>query len=216
MLVRRVRQESANPKLTVLVVQLGEFTREGRDFMGMREVQRKFIIEDGNALLVPTLGRPLKDTVHLNNKGYQELGCEIGRALLRTKYRKHDVNWPGPVLDAVVLNADGNSVVAHFSEVKRLHGCIPQDFAVLDSKGAEVCVSVKPGETIVELKFARSIQILAKLVYGFGENPKAVLEDEAGNRAPAVQITMATGAPSKDIPTNATNGAGTKASKAGL
>lgn len=206
-LVQRVRKQAANPQMTVVVIQLGAFTREGRDFMGMREMQRQFVIEDGNALLVPALGRPLKDTVHLNNKGYQELGREIGRALLKTKYNTTDVNWPGPVLDAAVASDKVKTVIAHFAEVEQLSGCFAYDFAVIDTKGINPCVAANSVKTLVELTLKRPVVMPAKLVYGYGENPKALLIDEAGNHAPAVQIAVTAGALPKDVSTTAPNGA---------
>jgi hypothetical protein len=206
-LVQRVRRQVANPQMTVVVVQLGAVTQDGYDFTSLREVQRQFVIEDGNALLVPALGRPLKDTVHLNNPGYQELGREIGRALLRRKYHKAKVDWPGPVLDAAVAGDSGDTITAHFAEVEQLSGCDPHDFAVVDAKGINACTAANPAHSLVELKFERSLVMPARLAYGFGMNPRASLVDEAGNRAPAVQIPVTTGAIPKDIPTSAPNGA---------
>jgi hypothetical protein len=47
------------------------------------------------------------------------------------------------------------------------------------------------------------------VVYGVGENPAATLVDEAGFRAPAVQLPLAKGPVPEDKETRAPNGAGT-------
>jgi hypothetical protein len=56
-LVARVRKTAENPRMTVVIIQLGGMTRPGqakgmRYFMAVREAQRQFVLADGNALLV--------------------------------------------------------------------------------------------------------------------------------------------------------------------
>ncbi len=206
-LVAAVRKQANNPGVTAVIVQLGAFTRGERDFMGLREAQRQFVYEDGNALLVPALGRPLKDAVHLNNAGYQELGRDIGRALLRVKYKQPDVNWPGPVMEQAVLAANAKTIVAHFAEVTNVGGVLAKDFAAIDSEGTAICTKAEAGSTNITLTFDCKITPPAKLIYAHGNNPKASLVDEAGNRAPAVQLNLTTGSAPTDKPTTAPNGA---------
>ncbi len=188
-LVARVRQRAGNPKLVAVIVQLGAHTGRGNDFAAVRKAQRQFVIQDSAALLVPALGRPLKDSVHLNNAGYQELGREIGRALLRTVYLRQ-TSWPGPVLDRAVLAADGKTVTAHFAETKTLQHASPQDFVAADADGEATCQGLETGKTILRLTFARPVKLPARLTYAPGEAPKATLVDEDGNRAPAVQLEI--------------------------
>ncbi|MCW8133359.1 MAG: hypothetical protein KIS92_23655, partial [Planctomycetota bacterium] len=116
-LVERVRALAKNPKLQVVIVQIGLWKNASGDFMPIREGERKFVAEDGNALLVTALGRTSGDYVHLDTPGYKELGEEIARALLKTRYGKKDVDWPGPVMDAVAPGADGKTAIVHFAEV---------------------------------------------------------------------------------------------------
>ena len=211
-LVARVRKAADNPDMTAVIIQLAANTREKDkdryDFMALREAQRQFVLADTNALLVPALGRSLKDGGHLDNRSQRELGEEIGRALLRTRFGQADVAWPGPVLDAAVLAADGHGVTAHFAEVNKLSGTTPGDFAVIDDAGTAVCRKASASATTVELLFERKITLPGRLVYGFGNGPKATLVDEAGNRAPAVHVKLTTGAVPADEPSNAPNGAG--------
>jgi hypothetical protein len=212
-LVARVREAAENPRMTVVVVQLGGMTRPGeaegmRYFMAVREAQRRFVLSDGNALLVPALGRVQKPDGHLATPGYMELGEEIGRALLRNRFGRRDVDWPGPVLDAAVLEPGARKITAHFAEVRQLAGVTVSDFAVVDSAGPAVCSAVKVGATVVELSFEREIRLPARLVYAYGDSPYATLVDEAGNRAPALQIDVTGGAPPADEFTRAANGAG--------
>jgi hypothetical protein len=211
-----VRAEAGNPKMTALIVQLAYWNAPSRpaDFMAIREAQRRFAVADGNALLVPALGRKAGDYVHLHRDGYLELGKEIGRALLRTRYGAKDVDWPGPVLDAAALSADGKSVVTHFAEAKKLAGAEAADFGIVDSGGAAHAVRAAAataelsGATLVTLTFAEPVKLPAALVYGAGDKPKAGLVDEAGNRAPAVQVEIIQGAAPADKESAAPNGAG--------
>ena len=210
--VARVRQAAANPEMLAVIVQLGPSLQEGRSgYMSIREAQRQFVLHDGNAVLVPALGRTLKDSVHLDTAGYGELGREIGRAVLKARHGKPVGDWPGPVLDAAVLRPDDEArsrtaVVAHFAEVRQLADADASDFAVLDAEGTNLCGELEVGKTVVSLILQRDIVLPAKLVYGFGTNPKASLTDEAGNRAPAVQLPITLGDPPKDTETTFPNG----------
>jgi len=214
-LVGAVRAEAGNPRMTAVIVQLAHWNSPGRpaDFMAIREAQRRLAVADGNALLVSALGRKAGDYVHLHRDGYLELGREIGRALLKSRYGQKDLDWPGPVLDAAVLSADGKTVVAHFAEVKKLAGVEAADFGIVDSGGAAkslraAAAKAEAGNAVVTLAFAEPVKLPAALVYGAGNNPKATLVDEAGNRAPAVQVEIVQGAPPADQPSVAANGAG--------
>ena len=208
-LVARMRKATGNPKMLVVVIQLGGWRKRRGSFMPIREAERRFVVADPAALLVPALGRKMRDTVHLNREGQVELGKAIARALLKVRH-KRDVNWPGPVLDGAVLRPGGKEAVAHFAEVKRLGGCRAGDFGVVDPDGQVKCVKAEAANTLIELTFERPVKLPAILIYGFGENPRASLVDEAGNRAPAAQIKMGKGGRLADTPTSAPNGAGRK------
>jgi hypothetical protein len=213
--VARVRDAAANPHMLVVVVQLGPSLRPGTGgYMAIREAQRQFVIQDAHAVLVPALGRTLMDTVHLDNAGYRELGREIGRAVLRVQHDKSQDAWPGPVLDAAVLVPDQkartrNTVVAHFAEVRQLQHAEAADFAVLDAEGTNPCTALETGDTVMTLTCERDVIPPARLVYGYGQKPKASLTDEAGNRAPAVQQPITLGDPPADSISQVANGAGT-------
>jgi uncharacterized protein with FMN-binding domain len=208
-LIGRVRARVGNPKMTVVVIQIGNWdSHRAADFMAIREAQRQFVAKDANALLVPAIGRKMKDYVHLSSKGYFELGVEIARALLRTKYGKARTDWPGPVLDAAVLGADAKSAVAHFAEARKLTGVLAGDFGVIDTGGIVKCTAATASGTLVRLSFGRVIAPPARLVYGIFSNPKATLIDAAGNRAPAVQIALAKGKAPANRLTSAPKGAG--------
>lgn len=210
-LVGRVRKAAKNREMLAVIVQLGPCTTPGvAGYTSIREAQRRFVASDAHAVLVPALGRTLGDTVHMDSAANLELGAEIARALLKVQYRKEDVNWPGPVLDAAV--ADGKNrkrVVAHFAEVQQLQGAGASDFAILDPEGDIRCTGVTAGSTLVTLDFEREFVEPARLIYGYGTNPKATLMDEAGNRAAAVQVKIVKGASPEDKPTGASRGAGT-------
>jgi len=222
-LTSRVRERCGNPKMTAVVVQL-ESVLWGRQpaakgdmcgAMTMREAQRQFVLQDGNALLVTAMGRKLKpkDDCHLSTEGQVELGGEIGRALARHLH-KVDTGWPGPVLDVAVLGDDGKTVVAHFAEVKKLAGFAAADFGIVavGGKSAEIlAVAAKAealGNTMVKVTFDTPVNLPAALVYGLGNAPTAGLVDEADNRAPAVQLEITQGKAPEDKETVVPNGAG--------
>lgn len=203
-LVARVRAAAKNPKMTVVIIQIEEYG----NCVPIREVQRHFVMEDGNALLVPALGRSLVDIVHLDAAGHKELGQEIGRALLKNRYGKKDVNWPGPVMDAAVLSADGAKAFAHFAEVKKLGGLIATDFVVIDAKGEIKCTQAQAENTRATFTLERAATLPARLIYAGTRTQKVSLVDEAGNRAPGVQLDLVKGEPPADKETAAPNGAG--------
>jgi len=212
-LVARVRKTAENPHMTVVIIQLCAMTRPDPArrlsyFMAVREAQRQFVLGDGNALLVPALGRLQKEDGHLATPGYMELGEELARALLGNRFNQRGINWPGPVLDSAVLQEDGRKITAHFAEVKKLSGVTPSDFVVVDASGGAFAMQAKTGFTIIELTFDRQITLPARFFYAYADSPEATLVDEAGNRAPAVQIDVTTGTPPPEEFTNAPNGAG--------
>lgn len=212
--VARVRKAAGKPDMLAVIVQLGPSLHAARGgYMAIREAQRQFVIHDAHAVLVPALGRTLKDSVHLDNAGYRELGREIGRAVLKTRHENSAGDWPGPVLDAAVLVPDDrarirNAVVAHFAEVQTLQNADATDFAVIDAEGTNRAMELKAGKTVVTLTCERDVVLPARLVYAFGTKPTASLTDEAGNRAPAVQLPVTLGDPPQDVVTTLANGAG--------
>jgi hypothetical protein len=212
-LVARVRKAAANPHMTAVIIQLCAMTRPGQAkrsayFMSVREAQRQFVLADGNALLVTALGRLQKQDGHLATPGYMELGAELARALLRNRFNRRDIDWPGPVLDAAVLAPDSRKITAHFAEVKKLSQVTESDFVVVDAEGSAVCIAAAAGAATLELTFDRQITPPARFFYAYADSPQATLVDEAGNRAPAVQIGVTTGSPPPDQVTRAPNGAG--------
>jgi len=207
-LTAKVRALARNPQMLAVIVQIvWDGAADGA--MAIREAQRQFVIDDGNAILVTSLGMQ-GDGGHLAREGYFELDKQIGRALLKVRYNDKNVNWPGPVMDAAVIGNDARSVAAHFAEVKKLSGCKADDFGAIDATGKVKCTKVEGQSTRVALTFERAIKLPARLIYGFGPGPKATLEDEAGNHAPAVQLDLAAGTMPADTESSASNGAGVK------
>jgi hypothetical protein len=234
-LIARVRQGCGNPGMTVVVVQLSVHhpsramgqeapvqkplaTGQESEVMRMREIQRRCVLADPASILVTAMGRKTQDYWHLSTDGQIELGREIGRALAA---RLHGVatGWPGPVLDAAVLGADGRTVTAHFAEVERLSGITAADFAIVGAGGPSGVIQAQAtraeplGSTRIRLTFDAAITLPAALVYGAGNGPAATLVDEAGNRAPAVQLDITAGRMPGDAVTAAPNGAGAPLSK---
>ena len=109
--------------------------------------------------------------------------------------------------------------MAHFAEVEQLAGADSVDFAIVDAEGTNRfaivdaegtnrCVAVDAGNTTVTLTCEKDVVLPARLVYGFGRQPKASLADEVGNRAPAVQLPITVGEPPQERVTEAHSGAG--------
>jgi hypothetical protein len=208
-LVGRVRTLAKNPNMLVVIVQLAKHGGVAGSFSNIREAERQYVISDPNSLLVPALGRP--GDLHLTKEGYFELGHEIGRALLRVRYQRtaESKDWPGPVMDSAVFSPNDNkTVLAHFAEVKKLSGAANDDFSASDASGEVKCTKVEAQNTRVALTFERALKTPAKVCYAYGKEPKAALADEAGNRAPAVQLEIGSGPVPDDKESKAPNGAG--------
>lgn len=229
-LTERVRKGCGNPEMTVVVVQLSAsqpgyvFDKEPpakkplargskSQVMQMRETQRLCVLADPAAILVTAMGRKTQDYWHLGTEGQIELGREIGRALA-VRLHKLDTGWPGPVLDAAVVSDDGKTVTAHFAEVKKLSGISAADFCIVSAEGPSAVIQAVASKaealvnTRIKLTFEEPVKLPAALVYGAGDAPTAALVDEAGNRAPAVQLKITSGRMPEDKETAATNGAG--------
>lgn len=206
-LINRVRKEANNPLMQVVIIQLSKYGTGKATTMEIREAQRQVVLKDQHALLVAAIGRNC-DGVHLKKDGYFELGREISRALLKFKYGKKDINWPGPILDVATHGKEEKSIVAHFAEVSKLAGVNAADFGVVDSDGQIKITSAQQDNTRVVLNLEREVKLPAKVIYGFGLSPIATLIDEAGNRAPAVVLSLSQGPVPTDRPTECPNGAG--------
>ncbi len=214
-LIARVRKSARNPTMTAVIIQLAYWGPSVANAVAIREAQRCFVIDDGNALLVPALGLPMQgDGGHLTREGYFSLGERIAKALLKTRYHRKDIDWPGPVLDAATLG-QGGTVMAHFAETKRIAACAAGDFCVLDKDGVNTCTEAQAQGTRVALSFARPVKPPARLVVGYGQAIPLTLADEAGNPGPAAILQIAAGAVPGDGVTSAPNGAG-RPSEAGM
>ncbi len=154
------------------------------------------------------LGRSQKEDGHLATPGYMELGEELARALLLNRFNQRDINWPGPVLDAAVLAQGSRKITAHFAEVKELSQVTESDFVVVDAESSAVCSAARAGATTLELTFDRQITLPARFFYAYADSPQATLVDEAGNHAPAVQLSITTGKPPAMTQSAAPHGAG--------
>jgi hypothetical protein len=205
-LVSRFRGHTGNPDLTAVIVQLSSCS--GHDMVSVQEAQRQFVVQDGNALLVPALGRPMQDDCHLNKAGQASLGQEIARGLLKHRYGVAGINWPGPVMEQAVLGPKGRTIVAHFAEVTTLTNALAADFEVRRGKDRIVCASLKAGNTVLTLTFDQLVTLPAQLVYGGRAFPGSALQDESGNHAPAVLLELRSGPFPRDEPTSAPSGAG--------
>ena len=206
-LIAKVRTTAKNPKMLVVIVQIARQGSFSGNFSMIREAERQYVLSDPDSILVPALGR--EGSIHLTKAGYFELGHEIARALLKTRYHRPNVNWPGPILDGAFLSQnDSKTVCAHFAEVKTLGGTAAEDFSAEDAGGLVQCIRADAQNTRITLTLERALKGPAKLRYAYGKNPKAGLVDEAGNRAPAVQLDITAGMVPADRETKAPNGAG--------
>jgi hypothetical protein len=208
-LMSEARSAAQNPKMLIVIVQLGKWKNTKGDFMPIREAQRQFVATDANAVLVPGLDCDIKDYVHYSNAGCQDLGIRIARALAKVRYGVKDATWPGPVLDRAVLGKSADIVVAHFAEVKKLGGVVPEFFAAVNDKGSVIkCTKAVAENTRVALTFEQPLKLPAKIICGYGQVVDSAPVDEAGNHAPAVQLDISTGTLPDDKETKAPNGAG--------
>lgn len=120
-LVRRIRQNAGNPKLPVIVVQIGAATAyDGRDWMVgvVREAQRRFVESDDRAALVTAIDAEVGDyTVHMSQKGAQTLADRIAAAAQRLAYGKEATGLGPQFESAMFATDDRRHVVVRFAGV---------------------------------------------------------------------------------------------------
>ncbi|MBL8028345.1 MAG: DUF4082 domain-containing protein [Fibrobacteres bacterium] len=196
-LVSHVRNYGHNQDMTVVICQIGSVVVDSAseslyNYPPIRDAQQRFVALDSNAILLPNMGRSLSDLVHLNITGQTELINDMTKAIMKFRHGKES-QWPGPVLDAAVVNG-ANGIKAHFAEAVKLSGFNILDYALSDTDGLNPCTTIADsGNTTVSLLFERPVKLPAKLIYGPGCNAPAKLRDEAGFRAPHVQLPVTTG-----------------------
>lgn len=208
-LVARVRGAVGNPAMKVVVVQFGV---KGEDYGPIRDALRRFVVLDGNAMLVPVPGT--SESLHPTREQYYQIGHLIAQALLRNVFGEKESSWPGPVPDAVALAEKPAEVCVHFAEVSKLTPPAARAFAIADAKGTNACTGIVAGNTRLLLSFERPIEFPAKLKYGLASVLKEdTLSDEAGYFAPAFHLDIVKGAYHEDTETSAPNGAGVTAAR---
>ena len=190
-LVSRVRKHANNTKMTAVIIQLASCGTA--NLASIREAQRQFVINDPKAILVPALGRSMRDSCHLDTPGYQTLGREVALALLKNHYGKTQSSWPGPVMDQAVLSEEGALVYAHFGEAQELLGLDLEDFKVFTAQGTIPCTRIESRGALAILTLQKPVILPAQLAYGARPYPASSLQDEDGNRAPAVMLKVTQG-----------------------
>jgi hypothetical protein len=177
-LVARVRKAAANPHMTAVIIQLCAMTRPGQ----AKRSAYFMSVREAQRQFVLADGNALLVT-----------------ALGRLQKQDGHLATPGYM---------EFKITAHFAEVKKLSQVTESDFVVVDAEGSAVCIAAAAGAATLELTFDRQITPPARFFYAYADSPQATLVDEAGNRAPAVQIGVTTGSPPPDQVTRAPNGAG--------
>lgn len=107
--VAAMRRYTQNPDMLALIVQLSykEPPSLPPYFGRIRDLQRRFCMEDPRSILVPALPFAHRDGTHLDENGILRLGDSIGQALKEVYDRKRIV-WPGP-----------RPISAHFTDFQR-------------------------------------------------------------------------------------------------
>ena len=120
-LVARVRKETGQPRLPVIVVQLAAATSyDGKDWAvaTIREAQRRFARDDDNAAVVAAIDAEIGDyTVHLGNEGAKVVASRVAAAADRLAYSNADARW-GPQFQRVYFaDKQQRAVIVEFSDV---------------------------------------------------------------------------------------------------
>ena len=198
--IGEVRRDLKQPKLPFLLVQLGGLARENgeaaRHWTSVREQQRQLAGKLVNVAVVPAIGLPLDDSIHIGADGFPELARRLARQASRLVHGdKKERPEPGPVkaqavcsrfatpknFDAVRvrfahavggLRAKGNP--AGFALVK-MDGTLFHDFfrIELEKDAATVLCSSPLTDEMVGI------------AYGAGLNPYCNIIDARGAALPA-------------------------------
>lgn len=121
-LVSRLRTLTGEPKLPVIVVQIGAATAyHGKDWATatIREAQRRFVEADSNAALVTAIDAEIGDyTVHLSKKGAEKVSRRIATVADRLAYGNDDIYLGPQFKEAFFLTEDRREVVVEFAHVR--------------------------------------------------------------------------------------------------
>ena len=120
-LVSKVRKATGSKELPVIVVQIAAGTAyEGKDWAlaAVREAQRRFVREDGNAALVAAIDVEIGDyTVHLSDDGAKLVSKRVALAADRLGYGNQEAFWGPQFQSARFADKSRRRVVIEFEEV---------------------------------------------------------------------------------------------------
>ncbi len=158
-LIARVRQATGEPRLPVVVVQIGAATAydgSERAVGVIREFQRRVAAADPHVALVTAIDAEIGDyTVHLSKAGAELVSARVAVAADRLAYGNADAHW-GPRLRAVRFADEKRThVVVEFDDV---HGALKLAKGGLAGFAAEVGVDWTSALEQVDAESRKSVE----------------------------------------------------------
>ena len=172
-----------------LFVQLPEYGRRGKNWIGLREEQRLTHEHVKNTAMIVTLGLGNPENIHPRRK--QPVGHRLALAALAKAYGRADTAWSGPLAKKATA-ADGGKVTVRFA---RVHGGLEArggeltGFEIKDRDGswtqAEARIS---GDTVVVKN--PDVERPQRVRYAWANVPDPCLVNEAGLPASPFSVSV--------------------------
>jgi len=195
---RALRRDLTHARLPVLTVQLGRLMGGGpaavRAWNRIQEQQRLMPTVLDHCGVVPAVDLPLSDNIHLSGAAQQRIGLRLARLASRLVHKDRRESAP-PAIASVqrrrTVTQNGIVYEVKFSGVSGgLHGRVEQAFALVDAEHRIVDAIIRTewtgGDCLRIIAWPNLVKAGARLMYGHGCNPPALLADD---RDCAVPIT---------------------------
>jgi sialate O-acetylesterase len=188
--VRALRRDLKQTRLPVLTVQLSRIMGAGegsiRPWNRIQEQQRLMPNLLDRCGVVPAVDLPLSDNIHLSGAAQRRLGLRLARLASRLVHQ--DRSEPAPPAIARVKrlrlpNQNGIFYEVKFSNVVGgLHGQVEQAFSLVDADHRIVDAIIRTewigGDRLRIIAWPNLAKPGARLMYGHGCNPPALLADD--------------------------------------
>lgn len=190
-LVRDLRRDLCQPRLPVLTVQLARVVGDGapekiRSWNRVQEQQRRLPALLPAVGVVAAVDLPLVDNIHLSGAAQQRLGVRLARLASRLVHRDRAEPPPPRIVGVKRLAQRTEFASARCYEVSFAHvvgglrGFVEQAFTFVDAEDQPLDAIIRgelSGDRVRLFVWPNLIKPGARLVYGRGCNPPALLAD---------------------------------------
>ena len=201
-LVASFRRDFKNPRLPIVVVQIGRVIGWGEStpWNSIQDQQRLLSKVIPQCRVVPAIDLPLDDNIHLSGPGQWALGQRMAKAMLALTggSREREITYAGADVVKDPMFGFANVVVKLDGVIGKLQAAgSPRGFEITDNTGTIYVYRVDlNGSRAILRTCLQPGEVNGRLLhYGLGTNPACTITDAAGRSIPVMGPIVIGGKP---------------------